>query len=60
MTWAQRLKRVFQIDFEQCSCGGKIRIIASIEDPPTIRRILDHLDRRARGSPTLTIEPQVT
>jgi len=31
MTWARRLKRVFNIDIETCSeCGGDIRIIASI------------------------------
>ena len=31
MTWAQRLKRVFNIDIETCSkCGGDVRIIASI------------------------------
>ena len=34
MTWAQRLKRVFDIDIETCSeCGGDVKIIASIEDP---------------------------
>ena len=34
MTWAQRLKRVFNIDIETCSeCGGDVRVIASIEDP---------------------------
>ena len=32
MTWAQRLKRVFNIDIETCSeCGGNVKIIASIE-----------------------------
>ena len=32
MTWAQRLKRVFGI--ESCeACGGKVRVIASIENP---------------------------
>jgi len=31
ITWAQRLKRVFDIDIETCSeCGGDVRIIASI------------------------------
>ena len=31
MTWAKRLKRVFDIDIETCDkCGGDIRIIASI------------------------------
>jgi hypothetical protein len=54
MTWAQRLKRVFRIDIEQCErCGGKVRIIASIEDPQVIGRILAHLEptEQARGSP---------
>jgi hypothetical protein len=53
MTWAQRLKRVFRIDIEQCErCGGKVRIIASIEDPQVIGRILAHLEqtKQARGA----------
>ena len=46
MTWAQRLKRVFNIDIETCSeCGGDVKIIASIEDPVVIRKILAHLDQ---------------
>jgi hypothetical protein len=48
ITWAQRLKRVFNIDIETCSkCGGDVRIIASIEDPAVIRMILTHLDKKA-------------
>ncbi len=56
MTWAQRLKRVFDIDIETCNeCGGDVRIIpkalaslagqalASIEDPAVIQKILAHL-----------------
>jgi len=51
MTWAQRLKRVFNIDVTNCSpCGGVVKIIASIEDPLVIKRILDHLDAKT-GSP---------
>ncbi len=47
MTWAMRLKRVFDIDIETCSeCGGDVRIIASIEDPVVIRTILAHLDKK--------------
>ncbi len=43
MRWAQRLKRVFQIDVETCpNCGGTVKIIACIEDPPVIERILNH------------------
>ena len=31
MTWAKRLKRVFNIDIETCSeCGGAVKIIACI------------------------------
>jgi len=45
MTWAQRLKRVFNIDIETCpACGGAVRIIACIEDPVVIEKILTHLD----------------
>jgi len=44
MTWAQRLKRVFNIDIETCrDCGGAVKVIACIEDPVVIRKILDHL-----------------
>ena len=47
MTWAKRLKRVFNIEVETCSeCGGDVRIIASIEDPVVIRTILAHLDEK--------------
>ena len=61
--WMQRLKRVFAIDIETCpDCGGKLRVIASIEDPPLIAKILGHVRRRealaattARGAPTESI-----
>ena len=47
MTWAQRLKRVFGIDIETCpACGGAVRIIACIEDPVVIEKILTHLDEK--------------
>jgi len=39
MTWAKRLKRVL--------CGGDVKIIACIEDPVVIRKILAHLDEKA-------------
>ena len=43
MTWAQRLKRVFDIDITTCSeCGGDVKIIASIENPVVIQKILAH------------------
>jgi hypothetical protein len=47
MSWMQRLKRVFEIDIETCpECGGKLRVIACIEDPPLIRHILAYIERR--------------
>ena len=46
MTWAQRLKRVFRIDIETCpACGGAVKVVASIEDPVVIRKILVHVRR---------------
>lgn len=46
LTWARRLKRVFAIDIETCpQCGGRLRVIASIEEPAVIERILGHLGR---------------
>lgn len=51
MSWAQRLKRVFRIDIERCErCGGKVRIIASIEDPQVIGKILAQLQEREGAS----------
>lgn len=44
MNWARRLKRVFGIEIESCAgCGGPLRIIASIEEPQIIAKILSHL-----------------
>jgi hypothetical protein len=55
----QRLKPVFAIDIEACPhCGGTLRVIACIEEPALIARILGHVQRRdaltgitARGPP---------
>ena len=45
MSWMQRLKRVFRI--EHCGmCGGTLRVIACIETPEVIERILTHLATR--------------
>jgi hypothetical protein len=58
MTWAQRLKRVFNIDIEVCArCGGSARVIVEasnrcIEDQNVIDRILDHLRQKEQETPT--------
>ena len=48
MRWAQLLKRVFDIDIERCACGGKLKIIAAIEEHALIERILTHLGFSAK------------
>ena len=48
MSWARRLKRVFGVEIECCArCGGQLKIIASIEEPQLIAKILLHLERAA-------------
>jgi hypothetical protein len=51
MSWARLLRRVFDIDVEHCECGGKLKIIAAIEEPVLIVRILTHLGLPARSPP---------
>ena len=52
MSWARLLKRVFEFDLEHCpQCGGELRIIAAIEEPAVIVRILTHLGLPARAPP---------
>ncbi len=43
MTWARLLKRVFDIDIERCPCGGKLKLIAIIEEPDVIEKTLRHI-----------------
>jgi hypothetical protein len=48
MTWAQRLKRVFNIDVTICRrCGGAAKVVACIEDSVVIKTILSHLEKKA-------------
>jgi hypothetical protein len=57
MTWARRLKRVFGIEIEQCvRCGGRLKVIASIEEPELIERILAHWrERGEEPTPTAAV-----
>jgi hypothetical protein len=48
MSWARRLKRVFGVEIECCvHCGRQMRIIASIEEPQPIARMLSYPERTA-------------
>jgi hypothetical protein len=50
--WARLLARVFNIDVETCiKCGGKMKIIAAIEDPKVIRKILEHMGLSTKPPP---------
>ncbi|MPY88765.1 MAG: hypothetical protein GEU99_12655 [Luteitalea sp.] len=42
--WAQLMQRSFGFDVLRCPrCGGRFRLVALIEEPPVVQRILRHL-----------------
>jgi hypothetical protein len=42
--WARLIRKVYEVDPLECpKCNGPMRIIALIDDPRVIRRILEHL-----------------
>jgi len=44
-SWAMLLKQVYEVDPLQCpECGEEMKVIAFIQDPVVIYKILDHLD----------------
>ncbi len=50
-TWAALMRRAFDIDVLACPrCGGRLRLIATVDDPGVIQQILAHL-RRSGQSP---------
>jgi hypothetical protein len=68
MTRIQRSKCVYAIDIETCpDCGGTLRVIACIEEPPLIATILEHVRWREaligntpRSPPVLQAELTLT
>lgn len=51
MSWAQRLKRIFNINIETYSeCSGAMKVIACIEDPEVIKQFLDYLEQKVETS----------
>lgn len=59
--WAQRLKRVFNIDITECEKCEKhdINIIACIIDSHVIQKILAHIDKKYPTSKQTTILPSL-
>jgi hypothetical protein len=48
------MRRVFALDVLACAgCGGRLRFLATIEDPPVVTKILAHLGLPTAG-PVLT------
>ena len=47
-TWARLIRKVYEADPLECpKCKGPMRVIALIENPAIIQRILEHLGQRA-------------
>ena len=61
--WADLMRRAFDIDVLACPrCGGRLRLLGTIEDPVAIRAILDSLAvsagaRGPRAAGAATREP---
>lgn len=54
MSWAERLKRVFNIDITLCQhCQGNVRIIACIKDKSVIDKILSHINKKPGNQATV-------
>jgi hypothetical protein len=56
MSWAQRLRRVFNIDITECE-KHNVTIIACIIDTLVIQKILAHLDKKDPASVQVTLLP---
>jgi hypothetical protein len=50
--YTQLMRRVFEIDVLECpQCGGPLRILAAIQSPEAIQKILDCLGLPSRAPP---------
>jgi hypothetical protein len=53
-SWPDLVRHTFGVDVLACTrCGDRMRVVATIEDPVVIRRILTHL-----GLPTAAAAPR--
>lgn len=50
--WARLLAKVYEVDPMVCpKCGAEMKVIAVIEDPDELKRILQHLIKIGRSPP---------
>jgi hypothetical protein len=55
-TWAQLMKRVFLVDVLQCeNCGGQMKVIAVVNQPEVIEKILRHVGLISRAPPPASL-----
>src|SRR5262244_4338792 len=56
--WHFSNDHAFDIDIENCpNCGGALKIIAAIEDPPVIIKIVSHLGLPTHAPPRFPARP---
>jgi len=59
-SWAQLLKRVFEVDVLICPrCGSKMRVLCAIHPPDAIQKILTCLGLPSRAPPIAPARPVV-
>ena len=51
MAWADLLARVFAVDVFKCSCGGRLHVVATIQDPTVIQAVAASLMASGRLAP---------
>jgi len=51
-SWAALMRRVFDLDVLACPrCGGRLRVIATVQDPLAVQAILTHRTRSGAAEP---------
>ena len=62
-TWARLIQKVYEVDPLVCpDCGGRLEVVAFIDAPQTIRKILQHLQLRvlpARPPPAPLLQGKI-
>jgi hypothetical protein len=57
-TWAELMRRVFELDVLECPrCLGRMEIVAAIHSPQAIRQVLDCLGLPSRAPPVAPAAP---